>query len=188
VRVHVRDSQRERGPRGLAIGIEMRYRRFAQISTSDDDEEAPPKQRLPQSSNSGDESQPRRKRLKRMKQAEEEEEPKEKKRQQKKRKKGREASEDEEEAEEEEPQQEDAKPIGEPVRFSGKGRGRRSHYEAFEFDYNRYELVRSCRLVELVRVLILDFDCNCCLNFVGLADVLRKQCWGFWCILGLGYF
>ncbi len=71
---------------------------------------------------------------------EEEEELKEKKR-----KKGKEASEDEEEAEEEEPQQEDAKPIGEPARFSGKGRGRRSHYEAFEFDNNRYDLVRACR-------------------------------------------
>lgn len=121
----------------------MRYRRFAQISTSDEDEEAPPKQQQqqqPQTSNSEDESQPRLKRLKRMKPAEEEEEPKEKKRQQKKKKKGRELSEDEKEAEEEEPQQEDAKPIGEPTRYSGKGRGRRSHYEAFEYDCNRYEL------------------------------------------------
>ncbi|PPD87728.1 hypothetical protein GOBAR_DD15367 [Gossypium barbadense] len=44
----------------------------------------------------------------------------------------------------------DAKPIGEAVRVSGKGRGRRSHYEAFEFDSNRYDLgfliVRACVL------------------------------------------
>ena len=45
--------------------------------------------------------------------------------------------------EEEEPPQEDAKPIGEPVRVSGKGRGRRKHYESFEFDGNQYILVLS---------------------------------------------
>ena len=46
---------------------------------------------------------------------------------------------DEDENENEEPSQEDAKTIGDSIRLSGKGRGRRSHYEAFEFDGNRYE-------------------------------------------------
>ena len=41
----------------------------------------------------------------------------------------------------EEAPQEDAKPIGDVVRVSGKGKGRRSHYEAFEYDGNRYDLV-----------------------------------------------
>lgn len=49
----------------------------------------------------------------------------------------------EEEEDEKEEVEEDAKPIGEPVRVTGKGRGRREHYEAVEFDGNRYELVSS---------------------------------------------
>jgi len=43
--------------------------------------------------------------------------------------------------EEEEPPQEDAKPIGEPVRVSGKGRGRKKHFDSFEYDGNQYTLV-----------------------------------------------
>ena len=48
---------------------------------------------------------------------------------------------EEDENENEEPSQEDAKTIRDSIRLSGKGRGRRSHYEAFEFDGNRYDLV-----------------------------------------------
>ncbi|KAK4744932.1 hypothetical protein SAY87_011244 [Trapa incisa] len=47
---------------------------------------------------------------------------------------------EEEVDEKEEDELEDAKPIGEPVRISGKGRGRREHYEAFEFDGCHYDL------------------------------------------------
>ena len=36
---------------------------------------------------------------------------------------------------------EDAKPLGEPVRLSGKGRGRKRHYDSFEFDGIQYILV-----------------------------------------------
>ncbi|PPD93934.1 hypothetical protein GOBAR_DD09035 [Gossypium barbadense] len=43
--------------------------------------------------------------------------------------------------------EEDAKPIGKVVRVSGKGRGRRSHYESFEFDGNRYDLEDPVLLV-----------------------------------------
>lgn len=42
---------------------------------------------------------------------------------------------------------EDAKPIGEPVRFSGKGRGRKKHYESFEFDGIQYSLEDPVLLV-----------------------------------------
>ncbi|KAE8732314.1 hypothetical protein F3Y22_tig00002237pilonHSYRG01639 [Hibiscus syriacus] len=51
---------------------------------------------------------------------------------------------EEEEEEEEDPEEEeiveDAKPIGEVLRVSGKGRVRRSHYGGFEFDGVRYDL------------------------------------------------
>jgi len=36
----------------------------------------------------------------------------------------------------------DAKPVGEPIRFSGRGRGRRSHFESFVFNGIQYILVR----------------------------------------------
>lgn len=42
---------------------------------------------------------------------------------------------------EEEIPQEDAKPIGDVIRTSGKGRGKRNHYESFEYDGLRYDLV-----------------------------------------------
>ncbi|KAL2337239.1 hypothetical protein Fmac_011685 [Flemingia macrophylla] len=57
-------------------------------------------------------------------------------------------NEDEKEQSQEPPQQvEDAKPIGEPVRFSGKGRGRKKHYECFEFDGVQYSLEDPVLLV-----------------------------------------
>lgn len=47
-------------------------------------------------------------------------------------------------AEEDEPA--DAKPIGETIRVSGKGRWRRSHYASFDYDGIRYELVSSLQI------------------------------------------
>ncbi|MCI45676.1 bromo-adjacent-like (BAH) domain protein, partial [Trifolium medium] len=41
----------------------------------------------------------------------------------------------------------DAKPIGDPIRVSGKGRGRKRHYESFEFDGNQYSLEDPVMLV-----------------------------------------
>ncbi|KAI5383700.1 uncharacterized protein LOC127105576 isoform X2 [Lathyrus oleraceus] len=57
--------------------------------------------------------------------------------------------EEEEEAssEEEESPLEDAKPVGGPVRVSGKGRGRKSHFQSFEFDNNLYTLEDPVLLV-----------------------------------------
>ncbi|XP_035549887.1 uncharacterized protein LOC108997313 [Juglans regia] len=121
----------------------MGNRRFALISTSDEEEgEALPRQQFPNS----EEVQPRRRRLKRIRLAEEEGEQQQKKEKKKKsEKKEREVTKSEEE--EEELRQDDSKPIGEPVRFSGKGKNRRSHYEAFEFDGNRYDLEDPVLLV-----------------------------------------
>ncbi|XP_058732015.1 uncharacterized protein LOC131603634 [Vicia villosa] len=57
--------------------------------------------------------------------------------------------EEEEEAssEEEEAPLDDAKPVGGPVRVSGKGNGRKSHYHSFEFDNNLYSLEDPVLLV-----------------------------------------
>ncbi|KAK4742363.1 hypothetical protein SAY87_000364 [Trapa incisa] len=60
-------------------------------------------------------------------------------------------SEEEEEeqngVEEVEDEIEDARPIGDPVTITGKGRGRKEHYETFEYDGNRYELEDPVLLV-----------------------------------------
>lgn len=45
-----------------------------------------------------------------------------------------------EEESEEEKELEDAKPVGDPIRVSGKGRRRKRHYKFFKFDGNQYAL------------------------------------------------
>ncbi|KAK1266678.1 hypothetical protein QJS04_geneDACA000424 [Acorus gramineus] len=45
-----------------------------------------------------------------------------------------------------EPVQEDAKPFGEQIRVSGKGKSRKTHYSAFEYDGNHFELEDSVLL------------------------------------------
>ncbi|XP_043718232.1 uncharacterized protein LOC122666165 isoform X2 [Telopea speciosissima] len=96
----------------------MGKRRFKQVSTSDeeDEEEVPgPSSRRPSSSSSQSENHKKKK----VKLEEEESE----------------SSENEDEA-----VVEDAKPIGEVIKTTGKGRGRRTHHNAFEYDGNRFEL------------------------------------------------
>ncbi|KAH1135521.1 hypothetical protein GLYMA_05G207800v4 [Glycine max] len=124
----------------------MGNRRFTQVATSDDEDEAPPAPAPPpkqQSSVSASEEncskqqQQQQRKRKRMKLQEEEEEEKE---EEKKKKRKIKDKQEERSNEEEEPPQEDAKPIGEPVRLSGKGRGRKKHYESFEYDGNQYTL------------------------------------------------
>ncbi|XVE64841.1 hypothetical protein DITRI_Ditri07aG0134400 [Diplodiscus trichospermus] len=128
----------------------MVKRRFAHVFTSDDEDEAPAP---PRRSRSGDERQERKRKIMKLQDEDDEEneerELKKKKRRKKKRDEDEEeeVEEEEEEEEEEEGVQEDAKPIGEVVRLSGKGKGRRSHYEAFEFDGNRYDLEDPVLLV-----------------------------------------
>lgn len=100
----------------IATMVHRGTRRFTQVSTSDDDEAPPP----PPSSST--EEEPKRKR-KKLKHHEEEKEEKE-----------------HPQSDEDETVQEDAKPVGEVVRVSGKGRGKKNHYKAMEYDGNRFDL------------------------------------------------
>ncbi|XP_042506618.1 uncharacterized protein LOC122082876 [Macadamia integrifolia] len=92
-----------------------RFKQVSRLSTSDveDEGEAQPSQRPSSSSN------PETNEKKKMKLAGEDSESNENK---------------------DEALQEGAKPIGEVIKYTGKGRGRRPHYNAFEFDGNRFEL------------------------------------------------
>lgn len=125
----------------------MVTRKFAQVSTSDD-EGAP----RPSASSSDDDTnrrtrrrssrhEPRQKRRKKLlRVTDDEDEDEEEEVEHCRKDKEEEEDEEEEEEEEEEPVQEDAKPIGDVIRVSGKGRGQRKHYKEFEFDGNRFEL------------------------------------------------
>ncbi|XP_040873173.1 uncharacterized protein [Glycine max] len=94
-------------------------RRLTRVATSDDEDEAPRPQRT----------------RKRMRLIEEDNDD----------------DENEEEKQQEVPElpqpAEDAKPLGEPVRVSGKGRGRKRHYDSFEFDGIQYILEDPVLLV-----------------------------------------
>ncbi|KAK9276313.1 hypothetical protein L1049_005844 [Liquidambar formosana] len=113
----------------------MRNRRFALVPTSDDEDEAPP----PPPPLPPPPPPPSRR-------AEVDQQPK-----QRKRKKAKLQDDNEEESHSEGSKddgvQEDAKPIGDVVRVSGKGRGRRRHYEAFEYDGTRFDLEDPVLLV-----------------------------------------
>ncbi|XVE57890.1 hypothetical protein DITRI_Ditri04bG0126400 [Diplodiscus trichospermus] len=117
----------------------MVKRRFAQVSTSDEEDDVPIPPRRSRAEDKRQET--KRKKMKIQEEDEEDEERGLKKKEKRKKKR------DEDEEEEEEGVQEDAKPIGKVVRLSGKGKGRRSHYEAFEFDGNRYDLEDPVLLV-----------------------------------------
>lgn len=133
---------------GFGHSPKMVNRRFTQVATSDDEDDSPPRPSKQQSGtttstleDNRSKALRKRKRMKLQEEEDEEEEEKEKEKKKKKRK-PKEKQEDEETSDEEdEPPQEDAKPIGEPVRVSGKGRGRRKHFESFEYDGNEYTLV-----------------------------------------------
>lgn len=142
MRVRDREQALNISKRNAGVLAEMRNRRFAQIATSDDEDDF-----APQSQQSSDEipSSMRKRKLKRLaEESEEGDEEVERHRSKKRKKKGEEAAETASEGEEEEEEEElEAKPIGELVKISGKGRTRRHHYQAFEYDGNQYELV-SC--------------------------------------------
>ncbi|CAJ1937432.1 unnamed protein product [Sphenostylis stenocarpa] len=126
----------------------MGNRRFTQVATSDEEDEAPPPPPKLQSTATASDENPskQQRKRKRMKLQEEEEEvekesDKEKEIEEDKKKKRKiRDKQDGRSNEEEEPPQEDAKPIGEPVRVSGKGRGRKKHFDSFEYDGNQYTL------------------------------------------------
>ncbi|XP_022996068.1 uncharacterized protein LOC111491384 [Cucurbita maxima] len=132
----------------------MGNRRFAQVSTSDEEDEVPATKQ--QFSNS-DDNMPIRRKRKKMKFIEEEEEEQEEEGEERNRRSRRSRNKGEKEVEaykqqaddenEDDQSQEDAKPVGDAVRVSGKGRGRKSHYNAFEYDGNRYDLEDPVLLV-----------------------------------------
>ncbi|CAK9141891.1 unnamed protein product [Ilex paraguariensis] len=124
----------------------MGNRRFSLVATSDDEDDAPPPR--PSYSANTEEDQRNLRKRKKMKLNEEEEEEEEAPRT--KKNKGKEIEQslsgDEEEVKEE-ALQEDAKPIGEVIRVSGKGRGRRNHFGVFEYDGLQYNLEDPVLLV-----------------------------------------
>lgn len=132
---------------GTAKSMVMGNRRYAQLAVSEDEDEAPPPRQRNSSSNDNRLTDRKRKKVK-IDDDDEEQEGNGKEEGVRDRKKKKKMVDGEEEmnvteagVEEEEPA--DAKPIGETIRVSGKGRWRRSHYASFEYDGIRYELVSS---------------------------------------------
>ncbi|KAK4260588.1 hypothetical protein QN277_003683 [Acacia crassicarpa] len=119
----------------------MGIRRLTMVDTSDDEDESqcPPlqqKRQKPSASGEGWSKQPKKKIVKFQEEDNGQEEEADKK---KKRKPKDEEMEGSKSAGGQEVHPyEDAKPIGDAVRFSGKGRGRRKHYKSFEYDGNQY--------------------------------------------------
>lgn len=124
--------------------IRMRKRRVAHVSDDDDDEP----RRLEDSDAEGDRRSKRKKKLR--VDEEEEEEDGRRSRNSKKGGSGRKSrggageqyeEEEEEEVEQQAEYQEDAKPIGDVIRVSGKGKKKKLHFSSFEYDGNVFELV-----------------------------------------------
>lgn len=113
-------------------------RRFTQVATSDDEDELPPQQS-------------RLRKRKRMKLLEEDNDDDDiDNDNDNENEKEEESEEKKEKAAEQSQTPEDAKPVGDPVRVSGKGRGRKRHYDFFEFDGNQYTLVSFTLLRNLI--------------------------------------
>ncbi|KAL3818056.1 hypothetical protein ACJIZ3_003961 [Penstemon smallii] len=120
----------------------MVNRRYALAQSSDDEDNAPPSR--------GGETEKKRKR-KKVHIPDDEEEEEEKLSAQKKQKNVKddeeeEVAEEENENDEEEDEQV-AQPLGEVVRVSGKGKGRRNHFRSFEYDGLQYQLEDPVLLV-----------------------------------------
>ncbi|XP_076898646.1 ASI1-immunoprecipitated protein 3-like [Bidens hawaiensis] len=121
----------------------MRNRRY--LATSDEDDAAPP----PKQQEDADEVRSSQRKRKRMRIYEDDEDEYEQQQleeaiKQSINKKQPNHHEEDDEEEEDAP---DAKPIGEVVRVSGKGKTRRNHYKSFEFDGISYELEDPVLLV-----------------------------------------
>lgn len=134
----------------------MRNRRY--LASSDDEEDDAPPQPSAKEAVEMRSSQRKRKRIKIYEDDDEDEEEEAIKQVTKTKRDKRKPKDDEEEEkeaspppedeeEEEEVPVEDAKPIGDVVRVSGKGKTRRNHYKSFEFDGLSYELEDPVLLV-----------------------------------------
>ncbi|CAK8579196.1 unnamed protein product [Lathyrus sativus] len=130
----------------------MVTRRFTQLPTSDDDDDEPlskPHSTLPNLVDDNASNRRKRKVLNLQEEEDEEEEEQANVNDKKMKLNGDDGEKEEEESssEEEESPLEDAKPVGGPVRVSGKGRGMKSHFQSFEFDDNLYSLEDPVLLV-----------------------------------------
>ncbi|KAL8053858.1 hypothetical protein ABFX02_05G100700 [Erythranthe guttata] len=126
----------------------MVNRRFAQAPTSDDEDDSPPPLPPPRRSPTRDGNLGKRKR-KLVRFSDEDEDEKDiveakvteqKNKKNKKNKKSSEESDPESGSENEEQEDTPAQPLGSVIRVSGKGRGRKNHYESFEYNGNQYSL------------------------------------------------
>ncbi|KAM7531262.1 hypothetical protein LguiB_034672 [Lonicera macranthoides] len=114
---------------------------MALVATSDDDEEPPKPERLS--------SQRKRKKMKLDDDYDDDDqqEAEHNNKRGKKKAKPKDDSDKDEDDDKEDSVQEDAKPVGDVIRVSGKGRGKRNHYEAFDYDGTRYDLEDPVLLV-----------------------------------------
>ncbi|CAN8246449.1 unnamed protein product [Cochlearia groenlandica] len=134
-------------------------RRFAQVSSDEEDDVPATRSSKGRSSRSHEEAEGKRRKRKKVKLYEDvDDDVEEAKETERKRKRMRKKYEDEdseeetpqkekEEEEEEEDKPDDANPIGESVKVTGKGKGRRTHFVKFEYDGNKYELEDPVLLV-----------------------------------------
>ncbi|KFK31915.1 hypothetical protein AALP_AA6G175400 [Arabis alpina] len=142
-------------------------RRFAQVS-SDDEDDLPIRRSKGRNSTSPEEMEGKRRKRKKVKLYEDDDDDVEEER--KRNRRGRKEEEEEEEEEdeemvpedddeveeeedeeekedEEEEKPDDASPVGELVKVTGKGKGKRTHFTQFEYDGNKYELEDPVLLV-----------------------------------------
>lgn len=131
----------------------MRNRRFALVATSDDEEETPQKPPPAHSDEEQRRSQRKRKKIKLHDEDEEKEHELAEETERKKPKKDQASgSENDDAAADDDGEAADAKPIGDSVRVSGKGRKQRTHFEAFEYDGIRYDLVSLNFSLSLMKI------------------------------------
>lgn len=137
----------------------MRNRRLTQLPTSDDDDDGLPPP--PPRNSTADVRKRKKVHLPSDDDEEEIEDSKMREQYKKKKKKRSDVPEPEPESENEEQEDVEAQPVGEAIRFSGKGRGRRSHFESFEYDGIQYQLVSFCALSQCLFLLFRVFGCKC---------------------------
>ncbi|KAG6389284.1 hypothetical protein SASPL_150750 [Salvia splendens] len=124
----------------------MRNRR--QVPTSDDDDDDDADAALPPRRSNGDIRKRKKFHLPFDEEEEEEvEEARMREQYKKKKKKNSDMPEPEPSSENEEQEELEAIPVGEPIRSSGKGRGRRTHFDSFEYDGFQYQLEDPVLLV-----------------------------------------
>ncbi|XP_072990436.1 protein REPRESSOR OF VERNALIZATION 1 [Typha latifolia] len=153
----------------------MGKRRFAQVATSDDEEETNITTKTKQSQRQDDADEKRKGKKKLRLDDEDEGREIDRSKRRKGGGRGRDWEDDDgDEEEEQEPPQEDAKPIGDVIRVSGKGRKKKKHFASFEYDGNVFELEdpvlltpedkRQKPYVAIIKDITQDIDGNLMVN------------------------